>query len=63
MILFDEIGGQIYRGHLIKRHDIVYAFRAENQSLKAHVDGTISRTWVRNSAFDDDNIIVIKNID
>ncbi len=44
--LFNEIGGQIYRGHIIKRYDIIINTNAP-QSLKCHVDGEISQSWER----------------
>jgi hypothetical protein len=45
--LFGEIQGQIYRRAMIKRYDKVINKNAP-QSVKFHVDGTISRTWERN---------------
>lgn len=44
--LFDEINGQLYRGHIIKRHDQVFNDSAE-QSYKAHVNGLINKSWLR----------------
>jgi organic radical activating enzyme len=45
-ILFNEMLGQIYRGHVIKRYDRVVNGSAE-QSCKCHVDGEISKSWRR----------------
>ena len=46
LVLFDEIEGLKYRGHIIKRNDKVIK---ENpyQSYKFHVDGEISQSWDR----------------
>jgi organic radical activating enzyme len=46
VILFDEIEGQIYRDCIIKRYDRVVNHNA-HQSLKFHVDGEVSNSWVR----------------
>ena len=46
IILFNEIEGQIYRNCIIKRYDKLVNKNAE-QSLKCHVDGTISYSWDR----------------
>lgn len=46
IILFGEIEGKIYRGHIIKRYDRVLIHNAR-QSLKCHVDGQVTRSWIR----------------
>lgn len=46
VILFDEIEGKIYRGHIIKRYDRLINHNAR-QSLKCHVDGQVTRSWIR----------------
>lgn len=46
IILFGEIEGKIYRGHIIKRYDRVL-FHDAKQSLKCHVDGQITHSWIR----------------
>lgn len=44
IILFNEIIGQLYRGHVIKRPDQIINVSAE-QSYKMHPDGTINKSW------------------
>lgn len=44
IVLFNEILGQIYRGHIIKRYDRVINSNAE-QYYKFHVDGTLTKEW------------------
>jgi len=46
IVLFNEIQGQIYNGHIIKRYDRVVNHFAK-QSYKCHVDGEISKSWTR----------------
>ena len=46
IILFNEILGQVYKNTIIKRYDRLINKKAK-QSLKVHVDGTISDTWNR----------------
>lgn len=46
LILFNEILGQVYRGHVIKRYDrLVNPFA--KQSFKCHVNGNINQSWDR----------------
>ncbi len=44
IVLFNEIEGQIYRGHIIKRYDRVINENAE-QSLKCLVNGELTYHW------------------
>jgi len=44
IILFNEIIGQIYRGHIIKRHDKIIN-KSAKQSLKCHANGEIKTIW------------------
>jgi len=46
VVLFNEILGQKYRGAIIKRYDRTIN-RSSQQSLKGHVDGTVSTSWIR----------------
>jgi len=48
VVLFNEMIGQIYRGHIIKRCDMIINKKAA-QSFKCHVDGKITRSWDRSS--------------
>lgn len=45
-ILFNELVGQIYRGHVIKRYDRIVNENAA-QSHKCHVNGHINQSWNR----------------
>lgn len=45
-ILFDFICAQIYRGHVIKRYDIVGPDLPTLDSYKCLVDGAVTRNWV-----------------
>lgn len=45
-ILFNELVGQIYRGHVIKRYDLIVNHNAA-QSHKCHVNGHINQSWNR----------------
>lgn len=46
VILFNELVGQIYRGHVIKRYDLIVNHNAA-QSHKCHVTGHINQSWDR----------------
>lgn len=46
VVLFDEIEGLIYRDCIIKRYDKIVN-DSSHQSLKFHVDGEVSSSWVR----------------
>ncbi len=54
VVLFNEIEGLIYRGKVIKRHDVIVNETA-GQSIKVHVTGEISHSWERSK-------ITVKNI-
>ncbi|MDO8507034.1 MAG: radical SAM protein [bacterium] len=46
IVLFNEMLAQVYRGVVIKRYDRIIS-RNASQSYKAHVDGTITKSWDR----------------
>lgn len=46
LILFDFICAQMYRGHLIKRYDIVGPDLPTLDSYKCLVDGAVTRSWI-----------------
>lgn len=48
IILFDFICAQVYRGHLIKRYDVVGPDLPTLDSYKCLVDGAVTRSWVDN---------------
>lgn len=46
VVLLNQIAGQIYRGQLIKRFDILLNKHA-CASFKCHVDGSFSQSWIK----------------